>query len=896
MKPSDLDRERWRQIDRLFDAALDTPAAERDAFLAEACSGDEELRAQVEALLEAAARGGRDLDDPVSRLGAAIVATSGLGRETRQVGPFRILREVGRGGMGVVYLAEDTRLGRPVALKALPPYLGVGREARQRFVAEARALSVLDHPNIATLYEADETGDGQLYMVFAYYEGETLESRIAQGPLPVDKAVGIATRIADGLAAAHERGIIHRDVKPSNVFLTDNGGVKLLDFGVAKLAGEELTGAGVQPGTVAYMSPEQASGESIDRRSDLWSVGVVLYEMLTGQRPFPGGDRASVKDSILHDPPVPVASLRPDLPKELERVIEKLLCRSPEGRYPTADALLEDLRALAAGALPTVVLRQPPPKRHGRRPGRDLAGRLGTWPLLALALTGAAAALSVWIATGPSRADGDIGSLAVLPLANLTGDSAQQHLVDGVHDALTAELGRIGRLAVISRTSVMRYRDTELSVPEIARQLGVDAIVEGSVLREGDSLAVTAQLIAASPERQLWADTYRRGVGSVFQITGQVARSIAGEIEIALSPEEETRLTTSRPVDPAAYDAYTLGRFHFEQRSPEGFRMAQRYLQRSIEIDPDFAPAYTALAEAYGSAAFFGLRNPAETMPIVRDLVDRALAIDSSLASGYTTLGAVELYWEWDWDGAEQAARRALAINPSLASAHRQLSEVLAVRGRYREALDAVERGSELERLIPFGAFRPVVVLIYMGDFDEAIQRARTGLTFFSDFWAGHWLLCIALAGKGRFGQAADACEEAAARSGRSAATLGALGYAHASAGRRDAAHRVLRELETRAGTQYVGASNLAMIHAGLGDADRAFEWLERAFEQRDIHLVHVANYPFFRSLHADPRFAGLLRRMGLGDRVPGVGAPETAGRGAPPSGPDRAARARPDR
>jgi len=860
MKPSELDPARWRRIDEIFDAALDTPPAERAAFLAQACGGDHELRAHVEALLEASQRDEAGLDRPVSPLGAALIAAAEEPVANRQVGPFRLLREIGRGGMGVVYLAEDTRLGRHVALKALPPYLGMGRGAKRRFMAEAKTVSALDHPNIATLYEIGETAEGQLYMVFALYEGETLEARIARGPLPVQEAVGVATGIAEGLAAAHQRGIVHRDVKPSNVLLTETGGVKLLDFGVAKVVGEDLTGEGVRLGTLAYMSPEHVSGAAVDQRTDLWSLGVVLHEMLHGERPFRGTDQASLLHAILHDAPPPVTTLPDDLSKALPQVLAKLLSKAPGGRYHGAAELLVDLQALGAGAPPPVATREPA-LRHA--PGRRWSWR----HTLVAAGAVAAVAAGIWLGAQAAGSGARIERLAVLPLENLTGDPAQAYFVNGVHDALIAELGKISTLEVISRTSVMRYRNTALSVPEIAEQLGVNAVVEGSVFRDGDSLAITAQLIALSPERHLWAERYERGVGSVFEITSEVARAIAGAIQVALSPEEQRRLTIARPVDPDVYEAYTLGRFNMDRGNQEGLELAQRYFLRAIAIDSTFAPAYADLAEAAGRAAFFGLTSPAEAMPRIRALVETALALDSMLPEAHMTLGAVRLFGDWDWAGAEQAERRAIALNPSYASAYSKLSEVLLVRGRYREALDAVERGAALERMVPFSAFRPVVVLYVMGEHDQAIERARAGLEFFPDFWQGHWLLCLALAGKGLHSEAIAACEEAVARSGRTPIAMGALGYANALAGQREAARQVAVALEDAAAQQYVGGSSIAMVYAGLGDQDRAFAWLERAYEERDVQLVHLADYAFFDPLRADPRFAALLGRMGLEKR-----------------------------
>jgi serine/threonine-protein kinase len=831
MKPSGLDPERWRHIDEVFDAVLDRLPAEREVYLEKACAGDRELRAQVEALLDAYERTQGRFEEPVSPLSAAVVEYRDDLPLDRQVGPFRLLQEIGRGGMGVVYEAEDTRLGRRVALKALPPYLGVGREAKLRFQAEARAVSALDHPNIATLYETDETEEGQLYMVFAYYDGETLGARIARGPLPAKEAIEIAVGIAEGLGAAHRSRIIHRDVKPSNVLLSEGSGVKLLDFGVAKMAGDDLTGEGVRLGTAAYMSPEHARGWPLDERADLWSLGVVLYEMLTGARPFRGDDPPSVFHSILNEEPTPPASLQLEVPEAPERIVEKLLCKDPAGRYQGTEDLLADLRAVQAGGPPSVAVREPPPAWRPR-----------------------------------------IRRLAVLPLANLTGNPDQEHLVHGVHDALIAELGKVRALGVTSRTSVMRFRDTELPVPEIAGMLDVDAVVEGSVSRDGDRLAITTQLIGASPERHLWAETYRRGVEGVLDVAGQVARSIATELEITLSPSEGSRLGAARSVEPAGYEAYTMGLLYLERRSPEGHEQAQKYLRRAIELDPEFAPAYAMLAEAYGSAAFFGLVGPSDGLPIVRSLVEKALELDSTLAAAHTTLGAVRHFGDWDWEGAEASLRRAIALNPSYAYAYFMLADVLAVQRRYPEAMAAAERNRELERFVPFSAFGPVFVLIDMRDFDRAIERARSALEFFTNFWQGHWLLAQSFVGKGLYGQAVVEGEAAAERSGRTPMALGALGLVYALDGRREAAMGVLAELEGMAESIYVGSTNFAMIHAGLGDHDRAFDWLARAYKERDMALVHLGQDVFYDSLRPDPRFADLLQRMGLDGPPAGTG------------------------
>ena len=879
MRPSELDPERWRRIDAVFEAALETPPPERAAFLDETCGEDEDLRSQVEALLRAHERADDRFETPVSSLAAELLAAREEPPEGRRVGPFRLVREIGRGGMGVVYLAEDTRIGRSVALKALPPWLGVGAEAKQRFMSEARAVSALDHPNIATLYEADETELGQLYMAFAYYAGETLAQRIARGPLAPGEAVAVALGIARGLAMAHERGIVHRDVKPSNVLLTEAGEVKLLDFGVAKVAGEDVTRDGVMLGTLAYMSPEQATAGSVDYRTDLWSLGVVLYEMLTGSRPFDGADRSSLIDHIRGDVEDPPIAFPVDLPPDIERVITKLLQREPDDRYPGTADLLGDLEALEASGHPAVAIAEPPPRAGTGLATESTSSTVPTgathprpetpsWRRRGVVAVAVVVAVGAWLLRGLSGGgDAPIGRLAVLPLQDLTGEPDQQHLVAGVHDALIADLGKIGSLGVISRTSVLRYADAGMTVPEIARDLEVDAVIEGSVSRQGDTLAVTTTLVRAAPERQLWTATYRLPVGGVFEMTGEAARSIAGELGILLSEAERTRLGAGRAVDPAAYEAYALGLFHVEQRTQESFDQARRYLLAAIDADSTFAPAYAGLAQAFGSAAFFGLLRPSDVMPRVTALAETALRHDSTLAQAHTVLGSIELYWNWDWEAAERRFRRAIELNPSHAGSHRSLGEVLSTMGRHREALESVKRGAILGRRVAFSDFRPVVVLNYMREFEEAIALAEDGLDFFPYFWQGHWLLCQALIGAEDARRAVEACEEAAALSDRQAMSLGLLGYAYAVAGRPAAAEEIVGELETRAVGAYVGGTQIAAIHGALGASDRAFFWLERAFEERDVSLVHINDDVMFGPLRTDPRFASLLARIGLDAR-----------------------------
>ena len=465
----------------------------------------------------------------------------------------------------------------------------------------------------------------------------------------------------------------------------------------------------------------------------------------------------------------------------------------------------------------------------------------------------------VWIGFEATRVSRQpIERLAILPLVNLTGDPDQQYFVQGIHEALIAELSQIEKIDVISRTSVMQYQNTDKTVPEIAGELDVDAIVEGSVLRAGDSLAITAQLIAAAPERHLWAERYHRNVGNVFEITTEIANSVASEIAVELSPEEATLLSTARSVNAEAYDAYLLARFHFEQRTPDGYQQAQNLFRHATETDPDFAPAYAGLAHTFGSAAIFGLQRPADSMPMARTLAEKALGIDGALGEAHMILAGVDFYWDWDWAEAERRVRRVLALNPNSAHAYRLLSEILSVTGRHEDALVAIERGRGLDPLPPTSQIKPALILYLKRNYEEAIKRTRAGLEFYPEFWQGHWLLCLSFSAMGNHVEAIAACEASAGHSRRTPMALAALGYVYAMGGKREAAEQILAELEALNARRYVGAASFAMIHGALGNSDLAFEWLQRAYKDRDQLLVHVENYGFFDPLRSDERFRAL--------------------------------------
>lgn len=559
----------------------------------------------------------------------------GLTRGSVFAGKYKVLKELGRGGMGIVYKAEDIKLKRAVALKFLPPELTRDPDARERFIQEARAASALDHPNICAIHEIEDTEAGQMYIAMACYEGESLKEKIARGPLEVEEATDIAIQIAQGLAKAHRKDIVHRDIKPANIMMTDEGVAKILDFGLAKLAGQvRLTRAGTTMGTVAYMSPEQARGEAVDHRTDIWSLGVVLYEMLTGELPFKGEYEQGLIHSILNDQLRRVTTVRKSLPPELERIIGKAMARDAAERYQHAHDIELDLKSLR---------KRIETEKEDKKPAKPLS--------LKRKLSYAAGGLIVLLAilflakiTIFKERQKPIDSIAVLPFQNLSADPEQEYFSDGMTDALLAELSKIKALRVISRTSVMRYKKAEKPLPQIARELNVTAIIEGSVQRAEDEVRITAQLVRAAPEKHVWANSFTKNFKNILALQSEVAQAIAKEIDITMTAEDRQRLTGSRPVDPEAHEAYLKGHFFIDKWTETDIRKGIAYFEQAIAKDPSFASAYTGLAEGYDNLCTLRLMPAKEGIQKIKELALKALSIDKSHAEAYAFIGDSELF------------------------------------------------------------------------------------------------------------------------------------------------------------------------------------------------------------------------------------------------------------
>jgi TolB-like protein/Tfp pilus assembly protein PilF len=782
------------------------------------------------------------------------------------LGHYRILEKIGAGGMGEVYRAQDLHLAREVAIKLLPSASPAGEAARKRFHKEAAALSKLNHPNIQTVHDFD-TQEGTDFLVAEYIAGPTLAEKLAAGPLLEKEIVALGSQLAAALEEAHEQGIVHRDLKPGNIKVTPKGQLKVLDFGLATLLQpfsetaptQSVTDTLQTAGTLPYMAPEQLRGEAADQRTDIWAAGCVLYEMATGRRPFDARLATALAADIQHQPPAPPRHLNLQISLRLEEIVLKCLEKDSGSRYQSAKELAVDLRRLSAPAATTAIASPQAPARGRPARGVWLAGLAATATVAALVGLNVGGLRERLFGFGASRID----SVAVLPLQNLMGDPAQDYFVEGMHEALITELSRIGALKVISRTSSLRYKATDKPLPQVARELNVNGIIEGSVLREGERVRITVQLIHAPTDHHVWARSFDRELRSVLTLHSEVAQAIAGEVKVTLTPQEQVRLSTARPVDPKAYELYVLGRHQWNQRTISGYEQAIKSLRNALELDPDYAPAHAALGDAYMLLGEMGGLSQNEARSLADTAIRRALELDPALAEAHASAGYWKLRYEWSWGESEAALRRAIQLNPSSAEAHQWYARSLAFAGRFAEAGKQLERARELDPLSSTISAHLGQLYLFARQYDRAAERLQKALELNPHHALVLHNLGELLLAQGRFAEATPVLQKSVELAGESHSHyLGILAYAYAGAGRSQDARKVLRELERRTRRGLASTFDVACLHVALGDKERALAWLEEGYERRDPWLTELKVWPWLDSLLPDPRFQDLLRRM----------------------------------
>lgn len=780
----------------------------------------------------------------------------------RSFGPYTILDRLGAGGMGAVYRARDETLHREVAIKVLPAEQLATHEARARLLREARLASSLNHPNICVIHQVGEQ-DGEMYIAMELIAGRPLREAIPAGGLPVSDVLRLGSQVADALAHAHGRHVIHRDLKSLNVMVTPEGLVKVLDFGLARamasedattIARSRLTQTGTIVGSVHSMSPEVLRGEEADTRSDIWALGVLLHEMASGAPPFGGDTHFEVAAAILHGEP---AALPERVPAGLRELIAKCLAKEPAQRCQTAAEARAALQALSSAGAPVAApaIAALPRQKRMRRP-------LALWGGAAIALV--AAVLLFGQYRGCPGAAARIRSLAVLPLENLSGDPSQQYFADGMTDELITDLAGIGMLRVIAHGSVMAYRSTRKPLSQIARELGVDALVEGSVSRSGDRVRIRADLARARTGESIWAESFERNLRDVLSMQTEVARSIAGKIQVRLEPPERQRLSQARPVDPAVLQAYLKGRFAWNRYTLDGFQEAERQFQAALDGDPTYAPAWAGLADAaYGMSSIYVA--PEVALPRARAAAEKSLSLDSTLAEPNVSIGIVKMVYDWDWDGARRSFDRAIELKPSSANAHWWRSHLSLERGQFAESQKEEKVALQLDPLSSWYVANQGWSLIFGRQYAEAESLLRANLALYPNDYFFHVFLGLALSHEGKADEAVREMEKAVSADENND-DLGQLAYVYGVAGRAIDARRILDRLKERRTKMFVASASLALGYAGLHDEAETLRWLEAGVQDKSEMVGVLAVEPSFDFLRQNPRFQALIRRVGLAD------------------------------
>ncbi len=768
---------------------------------------------------------------------------------------YKILEKLGEGGMGVVYKAQDLKLDRLVALKFLPQQLLASPEEIARFQQEAKAISALNHPNIATIHDIDEAKD-QKFLVLEYLPGGTLKSKVkhlqsSDKELSPTEVIEYGLQIAEGLAHAHRHGIIHRDVKTDNMMFTEDGKVKITDFGLAKLRGSaQLTKTGSTMGTAAYMSPEQVLGEDVDHRSDIFSLGIVLYELATGRLPFRGEHEAALSYSIVNEDPFPIKSLRSNLPSSLEKVIYHCLEKDTEKRFQSVEEIATELRRVQqeiSGYVST-------PRKHSKLPW--IAGAT----LVVLAF------IVLYLLVPQKTTTVESKSIAVLPFVNISADPENEYFSDGMTEELINALTKVEGLHVASRTSAFAFKGQHQDIRKVGEQLNVSTVLEGSVRKAGNKLRITAQLINVADGYHLWSETFEREMKDVFAIQDEISRAIVNALKVKLTGKENAPIVNLYTENLEAYNLYLQGRYFWNRRTEEGLKRAIEYFEQAIEKDQKYALAYAGLADCYNLLGAYSVLPPKESVPRAKTAAAKALTIDNTLAEAHEALAHVRMLYDWNWSDAERDFKQAIELNANYATARQRYAIYLTAMGRFDEAIVEIKRAKELDP-ISLIINTDVGLMFYLKrQYDEAIEQYLKTLEIDSSFSVAHFALGLAYEQKDQFPEAIAEFQKAITLSGGSTIMLAALGHAYAVAGKRAEAEKVFTELKALSKRRYVSPYSIATIYVGLGEKEQAFIWLQKAFEERSIWQIHLHLKvdPRLDSLHSDPRFTALLKKIGL--------------------------------
>lgn len=880
------------RIEQIFKAALELVPEQRAQFLAEACADNPNLRGEVESLLNAHEKASHVNEGLASDVAADLSADTSHAVPLRSIGPFTIEDKLGAGGMGEVYLARD-KLGRKVALKLLTPKFRNDQSEVARFQQEAHTLLALNHPNIVTIYDIGEV-DSVYYIASELVEGETLRELIQKRDLNLHEVLEIAIQVATGLAAAHEKGIVHRDIKPENIMIRRDGYVKVVDFGIAKLTGLQAatepeaptipqvhTAQGTVVGTVAYMSPEQARGLKVDARTDVWSLGVVLYEAIARRKPFWEKTTQDLIGSILKTEPAPLARYASEVPETFEWIVSRALRKEKEARYQTATELLLDLKELRKkleyeNSVATESLGSP--RVTAEADTRSVAtmgsnahpeslitkvNRYKSSLIIGLLLmAGIVVVLTNYLrAKSPNVA---IESIAVLPFQNGSGNPDLEYLSDGMTESLINSLSQLPNLSVKAPGTVFRYKAKEVDPQRVATELSVQAILNGRVVQRGDDLTLYLSLVEASSGNQIWGEEYNRKLADLVALQGEIARDVSQKLRARLSAPEEQKVAKNYTSSSEAYQLYLRGRYHLVRLSIPELQTAIAYFQKAVELDPNYPLAYVGLATAYRALTLSGELPTTELSLKAKAVAQKAVELDDTLAEAHAALGIVSYFYDWKWQEADNEFKRALQLNPNSSDAHQWYAIMLIGVGRHSEAVAEIRRAREIDPLNLLINAQEVQVLFYARQTDQALASAQKALELDPNYWFVRLWASAAYAEKGMFAEAIS--EARAARQIRQVGSHATafLAYALAKSGKKAEARAELDELLKLSKQRYVSSYNIALIYSGLGDHEQALAWLERGVDERDPKMVVLKVDPKLNDLHNDPQFQVLLRRVGL--------------------------------